>query len=319
MKAPNEHGDGSGASGSVAQASMTAGALWQRAQSPSRVADYSELVKLRLSLLVLVVTAAGFCIGSPATLDIPLLLHGVLGTALVAFGANALNQVMERKFDRLMPRTANRPVAAGRISPQEAAAFGIASGICGIVYLALLTNVLAAAIAALTIFLYLVAYTPLKRITCANTLVGALPGALPPVIGFAVASGSVTTPAWLLFAILYFWQLPHFFAIAWMYREDYRLGGYRMLSVVDPTGQRTGRWTIATLIGLIGVSMLPLFTAMVGMAYAIGAIVLGIGFLLPALRLAAHRSQPAARAVLLASLAYLPLLMMLLLLDRVGA
>lgn len=314
MKAPFEQGDvgvASGAVGAGASATMPIGFAVR-----GRLADYAELAKVRLSLLVLVVAAVGFCLADSAPVNLPLLAHAILGTALAAFGANALNQYLERDFDRQMRRTAQRPLPAGRMSPREALMFGAMASCAGVLYLAFIVNNLAALLALATVLLYLLAYTPLKRMTVWNTAVGAIPGALPPMIGFAAAAGTLHPMAWMLFAILFAWQLPHFFAIAWMYRDDYRAGGYRMLSVADQTGRATGRQTVLFSGVLLAVSLLPWSAGHASAIYLLGAIALGALMIFAAARFASLRTTAAARVVLWASLVYLPLLMMLLLLDR---
>jgi protoheme IX farnesyltransferase len=281
-----------------------------------RLADYAELAKVRLSLLVLVVAAVGFCLADTAPVNLPLLAHTVLGTALAAFGANALNQLVERDFDRRMRRTAERPLPAGRMNPREALVFGGTASVAGVLYLALVVNILAASLALATILLYLLAYTPLKRVAAWNTAVGAIPGALPPMIGFTAAAGTLAPMAWMLFAILFVWQLPHFFAIAWMYRDDYRAGGYRMLSVMDDSGRATGRQTTLFSVVLLVVSLIPWFVDEAGTHYMVGAVALGVVLIFSAARFSRLRTTASARIVLWVTLAYLPLLMMLLLVDR---
>lgn len=281
-----------------------------------RFADYCILSKLRISVLVLIVTAIGFCLGTRGDVGLLALANAIIGTALVAIAANTLNQYMEREFDRLMIRTADRPIPAGRLTPAEAMAFGVVCGVVGLAYLWIATNPLATGLAAITLFLYLFAYTPLKRYTAWNTWVGAIPGALPPMIGFAAAHNGLATPAWLLFAILFVWQLPHFFAIAWMYREDYARGGYRMLSTVDPTGRATRVQTVALTILMIAVSLAPTILGFAGAYAGAGALLLGAGLLVIAVRMAKDLSRSTARAMLLATVIYLPLLLTLLVLDR---
>lgn len=308
----------SGVASSAASSAVTPRALTAESLRV-RLADFIELTKLRISALVLVVTAVGFCLGAADGIDAVLLFHTLLGTALTAAAANTLNQLMEREYDRLMPRTMDRPIAAGRVSVTEALVFGLVCAVFGLLVLALFVNVLAAMLSAATIALYLFVYTPLKRLTSANTLVGAVPGALPPLIGYAGSAGELGPWAWLLFAILVVWQLPHFFAIAWMYREDYRLGGYRMLSVVDPTGRRLIRHTIGYSLLLVAVSLLPWLLGYTGAIGAAAAILLGAVWMVYCVRMARHLSHATARAMLLVSVIYLPILLVSLLLNRVGA
>ncbi len=318
MKNPVEKNDGGlpsnpAPSDVIASAGLAATASWRR-----RFSDYAELAKVRLSLLVIFVTAAGFCLGARGPVDIVGLLHVLVGTSLVAFAANALNQVIERNYDRLMRRTADRPLPARRISSAEATAFGFVLAAVGMAQLSTLTNLLAASLAAATFLLYLLAYTPLKRRTPLNTLVGAVPGAIPPMIGFAAAAGTLNATAWILFAILFLWQLPHFFAIAWLYREDYARGGYKMLSVVDPSGRAISRQTVFFTILLLVCSLLPAWMGIVGQAYPLGASLMGGGLLFVAIRFAQDRDRSSARVLLIASIAYLPLLTMLLVLTHIA-
>lgn len=283
-----------------------------------RLADFAELAKLRISSLVLVVTAIGFGLGAPEGMSLSGVTATLIGVFFVAAAANTLNQLMEREFDRLMPRTMDRPIAAGRVSPNEALVMGLASGLIGVILLSFTTNLLATLLAVATILLYLFAYTPLKRRTVHNTLIGAVPGALPPLIGYAAAANTLGADAWFLFAVLFLWQLPHFYAIAWMYREDYRLGGYKMLSVVDPCGRSTRVQSVLYTVVLIGVTLIPAVMGRAGILYASGAAMLGLGFFVATIRMARTLTRATARATLLASVIYLPLLLGLLLIDRLG-
>lgn len=281
-----------------------------------RIADFLQLSKFRLSLLVLAMAAVGYGLAAGPSASAAGLFHVIFGTALVAFAANAGNQVMERRYDARMVRTSRRPISAGRVSPMGGMLFSALTGAIGFVYLLLVVNALAASLALATLLLYLVVYTPLKRVTCLNTLVGAVPGAIPPMIGVAAAAGSLTWDAWLLFAILFVWQIPHFYSIAWLYREDYARGGYRMLSVVDPSGRSISRQTILYTIALLIVSLAPAFVGRAGTAYLFGAGTLGYGLLICAIRFACSRDHRSARSMLLASIAYLPLLTGLFLAGR---
>jgi protoheme IX farnesyltransferase len=273
-----------------------------------RLSDLAELAKLRISLLVLFVTGAGYCLGAPRPIGPAGLLHALFGTALVAVAANILNQVMERRWDRLMRRTTDRPIAAGRVDARAAAAVSVGLAGLGVAYLALAANLLAAALAATTLILYLFAYTPLKRVTEHNTLVGAVPGALPPLIGYAAAAGTIDEAAGWLFAILFVWQIPHFYAIAWLYREDYRRAGYRMLSAADETGSSTARQTVAYSVALLAVSFGPLVAGKAGPVFAVMACALGVMMFAAAARFAISLSRAGARHVVLASVIYLPAL-----------
>lgn len=281
-----------------------------------RLADYCILGKVRISVLVLIVAAIGFCLGSVGPVNLVLLFHTLLGTCLVAISANTLNQFIERDLDRLMMRTADRPIPAGRLTPQEALTFGTVCGVVGTVYLIVLVNTWAASLAGATILLYLFAYTPLKRVTAWNTWVGAVPGALPPVIGFAAAHRGLAPLAWMLFGVLFVWQLPHFFAIAWMYREDYERGGYRMLANVDPTGRSTRRQTLALSVVLMVVSILPVMAGYVSLLAGVAILLAGAAMIAAAAGMSQELTRSTARRVLLASVIYLPIVMMLYLIGR---
>jgi protoheme IX farnesyltransferase len=280
------------------------------------VSDWLVLAKVRITALVLVTTAAGFLLASRGEFQLGLLVVSLLGTALAASGAAALNQVIERRPDALMRRTASRPVAAGRIGPGSGLAFGVILGAAGIATLAVAVNLLTGALGFATIVLYIGAYTPLKRRTALNTLVGAVPGAIPPVMGWTAVTGSVDAGAWALFGILYLWQLPHFLAIAWMYREDYARAGFPMLPVIDPGGESTARQVALATLALVPVSLVPTLLGLAGAVYFFGALALGTSFAACALALAVGRRRGAARRLLLASVTYLPILLALLVLDR---
>jgi heme o synthase len=282
-----------------------------------RFTDYCILGKVRISVLVLIVTAIGFCLGSVGPISYALLLHTLVGTCLVAIAANTLNQFIERDLDRLMIRTADRPIPAGRLTPLEALTFGIICAIVGTMYLVAFVNLWAASLAGATIVLYLFAYTPLKRLTVWNTWVGAVPGALPPLIGYAAAHRGLTSLAWMLFAVLFVWQLPHFFAIAWMYREDYARGGYRMLATVDPSGRSTRRQTLMLSLALVVVSLIPVTYGYVSSVAGIGLALAGLFMFGAAWRMARSLTHASARRVLLASVIYLPIVMMFYLFGRV--
>jgi protoheme IX farnesyltransferase len=245
-----------------------------------RVTDYLELTKPRIGVMVLFTVAAGAFLAAGTSLDVSLLLHALVGTALVAAGASALNQWLERHRDGLMRRTENRPLPAGRLQPGEALAFGIILGVAGVVYLAIsLRQPWAALVAAFTFISYVFVYTPLKPRTTLNTLIGAVPGALPPVIGWVAVRGSLNLEALALFLILFLWQLPHFLAIAWIYRHDYAQGGFRMLTVADPDGRRTASRMIAYCIVLTAISLIPVVLGTAGRVYLCAALILGLGFL----------------------------------------
>lgn len=282
----------------------------------SRIADLVTLTKPRLNLLVLVTTLAGLYLASPDGVLLGILLHTLIGTALVAGGAAALNMAWERDTDRTMRRTSERPVAAGRISSIEGAVFGVALSIMGLVELAQAVNLAAAAVAALTLVSYVLVYTPLKRRTSLATLIGAVPGALPPVIGWAAATGTVDFPALVLFGIVFFWQMPHFLAIAWMHRDDYAAAGIPLLPVLEPDGRRTGIQALLYAAVLWPVSLLPILVQLAGTPYALIATLLGFGFIALASRFARNRSLSTARQLFLGSILYLPLLLGALVVDR---
>ncbi len=282
----------------------------------SRVRDFVELVKARLTLLVLLTTAVGFYLGAQSPISYAALFHVVFGTASAAAGAAALNQWWERKFDALMRRTRTRPVPAGRMRPAEALTLGVALSIFGVGYLALASNVLSAALAAVTILVYIFCYTPLKRTSSANTAVGAIPGAIPPMIGWAAASGTIDAGAWSLFGILLLWQLPHFFAIAWMYRDDYSRAGFRMISSEDRSGERSASQSVFFCILLLVIAGLPAFLGIVTLVYLAIELVLGGLFIAVAMRFLKKPTPAAARLLFVASILYLPLLLGALVLTK---
>ena len=283
-----------------------------------RLSDYAALTKPRLNLLVIATSVVGFYVGSTGPIPLAILLHTALGSALVAGGASGLNQLFERDTDRLMQRTRLRPLPDGRLSAQEARLFSYGLASVGLLELAFAVNLLAALVALVTLALYAWVYTPMKRHSPAATLVGALPGALPPLIGWAGARGSLSLEAWTLFAIVFCWQIPHFFAIAWLYRDDYRLAGFPMLPVIEPDGRRTGRQAVlfAALLALAAAS--PFLVSLAGPVYLAAAVVLSLGLLALAVRFALERSVARARWLFFGSLVYLPALWALLVIDRVG-
>lgn len=277
--------------------------------------DFLELTKPRLSSFVLLVVALAAWLGSGGAIEPRTLLLAVLGTGLVAGGANAFNMVIERDLDARMARTAGRPIPSGRVDPRDASIFAAALTATGLVLL-LGTTPLAAALAALTSATYVLVYTPLKRVTTLNTHVGAIPGALPALIGWAAARGQLDLAAWTLFAVVYFWQLPHFLAIAWLYKEDYARGGYRMLPSADPEGHLTGRQALLGALALVPASLLPSLAGITGVLYFAGALLVGAWFVRRAMGFAVRRTAATARQLLRASLVYLPLVLLLMFLDR---
>ncbi|HEX3618938.1 MAG TPA: heme o synthase [Candidatus Udaeobacter sp.] len=286
----------------------------------SVVGDLAELVKARLTLLVLLTTAVGFYLGSESPINYMALFHVVFGTAAAAAGAAALNQWWERRADALMRRTRTRPIPAGRMRPLQAFILGIALSIFGVGYLAIVCpapgGTLSAALAAITIAIYVLAYTPLKRASTANTAVGAIPGAIPPMIGWAAARGSIDAGAWSLFAIVFLWQLPHFFAIAWMYREDYSRAGFRMISSDDRSGERSASQSVFFCILLLVIAGLPAFLGIVNFVYLGIELLLGGVFTAIAMRFLRMRNASAARLLFIASIVYLPLLLGALVLTK---
>lgn len=280
------------------------------------LSDYIQLTKPRITFLVIVTTFIGFLLGSSGPIEYVLLFHTIFGTALVAAGASALNMVLEWDVDARMRRTENRPIPSGRITVIQALFFGSVLSAVGLIYLLVLVNPLTSALAAITLALYLFAYTPLKRKTSLCTVIGAVPGAIPPMMGWTAVQGSIGFQAWWLFCILFLWQLPHFLAIGWLYREDYARGGFPMLPVTDTNGIQTSRQVIINTLALIAVSLLPAFLGLSSSLYLAGALILGILFLIMGIRLSQTKSSLSARQLLLASVLYLPLLLSLLVLDK---
>jgi len=277
--------------------------------SRSRLGDFATLTKPGITVMVAITAAVGFYVASQAGFDWTLFLHLTIGTLLSSAGASALNMLMERKLDALMDRTKGRPLASGRMAPAEAAVFGGLLSAAGLAWLALGVNLVTAGLSAATMASYLALYTPLKTKSSVCTLVGAVPGALPPVMGWAAARGSLDLGGWLLFLILFFWQLPHFLALAWMYREDYARAGFPMLSVEEPTGASTGRQVVLQTLALLIVSFLPFGFDLAGEGYLVASLVLGTAFLGFGVAFAAQRTRERASRLFLASVAYLPLLL----------
>jgi len=259
----------------------------------------------------------GFLLGRGDRFSFLLLVYTLLGTGLVSAGASVLNHVLEREPDALMRRTANRPLPAGRMDPDLALLFGVAVGVAGLVELALAVNLLTALLGAAALAGYVFVYTPLKKVTSLATVVGAVPGAIPPMMGWSAVRGHLDPPAWVLFGILFFWQMPHFLAIAWLCRDDYARGGFPMLTVGDPGGGRTARQMILYGAALIPVSLLPSVLGLMGTVYFAGAFVLGLVYLAFCFGFAHTRSTSGARWLMLASILYLPAVLLTMLLDRV--
>ena len=281
--------------------------------------DYWELTKPEINFLIAITAAAGFWLGSPTALaHFPWgpFLHTLLGTILVASGAATLNQLIELQYDAQMRRTARRPLASGRLAPSHALRFGVLLSVFGVLYLGTTTNALSTLLAALTLLSYLFLYTPLKRITPLCTLVGAIPGATPPLIGWAAARGHLDPAAWVLFAIVFLWQFPHFMSIAWMYREDYARAGYLVLPLEENRNRFVILQAVVAPAILLLVGLIPTITRLSGLAYFGGALAIGGIFLYYGLRFAIHRTNGAARQLLLASILYLPAVLALLVLNK---
>lgn len=287
-----------------------------RQSARERVNAYIELTKPRITFLIVLTSAAGFGLASRSGVDYLALVSALFGIALLSSGIATLNQYVERDLDGLMRRTANRPLPTGKLAPWEALAFGAGLTIVAEIYLLLLVNPLSALLGLTVIAGYLFGYTPLKTRSSLSTVVGAFPGAVPPLIGWTAATGTLSVEAWVLFAILFLWQFPHFLAIAWMYREDYSRAGILMLPVVEPDGRVTAQQIVLYTLMLIPVSLLPTVLGVSGKVYFFGAIVLGLLFLYSSVRAAFSMSRQQARQLLLASVLYLPLLFLLMVVNK---
>ncbi|HTG93470.1 MAG TPA: heme o synthase [Pyrinomonadaceae bacterium] len=290
--------------------------LRERLSLREKVAAYVELTKPRITFLIVLTSAAGFAMASHGAVNYLALASALIGIGLLSSGIATLNQYAERDLDGLMRRTADRPLPAGKLLPWEALAFGVGLTVVAEIYLLVLVNPLSALLGLTVIAGYLFGYTPLKTRTSLSTLVGAFPGAVPPLIGWTAARGTMSIEAWVLFAILFLWQFPHFLAIAWMYREDYSRAGILMLPVVEPNGRVTAQQIVVYTLMLIPVSLLPTVLGMSGRVYLYGAIVLGLLFLYSSIRAAFSMSRQQARRLLLASVLYLPLLFILMVLNK---
>jgi protoheme IX farnesyltransferase len=285
-------------------------------RSTSVVGDYIALTKPRLNMLVVASSAAAYYLGGPSSPDMRLMAAAVAGTALVAGGAAVLNQVYERDTDALMRRTRTRPLPDGRVSAAEAGIFGVVLSLAGLLLLATRANGLSAGLALATIVVYLVVYTPMKRRTSLSTLVGAVPGALPALIGWTASHGSIDPGGATLFAIMFLWQIPHFMAIAWLYRDDYGKAGFPMLPVVDPGGQRAGKQAVVYAAALLPVSLAPTLVGISGAFYFGAALVMSIALFVLAVRFARERVEGTARALFFGSITYLPLLWIVMIGNR---
>ncbi len=283
-----------------------------------RLADLLELTKPRITLMVVLTAGIGILLASRGELAPTLVLHALLGTGLVSAGASALNHVLERDLDALMRRTANRPLPAGRMTAEGALFFGVALAVAGLFELTLAVNLLTALLGALALAGYIFLYTPLKRVSPLATIIGAVPGAIPPVMGWTAVTERIDPGAWVLFGILFLWQLPHFLAIAWMCRDDYARAGFLMLPGVNPDGRSTARQMILFGAALVPTSLMPSVLGLTGATYTWGAIVLGFFFLASCVAFALSYSAAAARRVLLVSVFYLPAVLAVMVLDRMS-
>ena len=296
-------------------------------QGRSRVLDYIELMKPELTFLSVLSALCGFYLGSTGAMNIAHFIHTAVGTILLGGGAGAINQYLERSFDALMKRTERRPLPSGRLFPEEALLFGVVLSLAGLAELTLFINGLTGFLGALTFITYIFLYTPLKRVTPFSTIVGAIPGALPPLIGWAAARNAISVESWALFSILFCWQIPHFLSLAWMYKKDYARAGFRMLTVGDDSGKTTTRQIVAFTVILIPATLFSSYLGLTGLAYTIAALTLGgmfltIGFLfLRSAHLVADTQQQNvnmyARRMFFASLLYLPLLMIVMSMDKI--
>ena len=280
------------------------------------VSDYVALTKPRLNVLVVATSAAGYYLGARGPLNLTAMTAAVAGTALVAGGAAALNQVYERDTDAMMRRTRLRPLPDGRVPAFDARVFGLVLSAAGLILLGAFVNLAATALALATLVVYLIIYTPMKRRSPMATLVGAVPGALPPLIGWAAAHGGVSTGGAALFLIVFLWQIPHFMAIAWLYRDDYGKAGFPMLPVIEPDGRRTGRQAVAYAVALVPATLIPSLIGLSGPVYGVIALVLGLGLVWLAVRFAAQRNDGSARWLFLSSIAYLPIIWIAMMADK---
>ncbi len=281
-----------------------------------RINAFVELTKPRIAVMLLLTAAAGFYLGTKSAFNFILFANSMIGIVLLAFGVSTLNQFIERRTDKLMNRTKNRPLPSGKLKPWQALTFGLFLTILAEVYLAVLVNPLTAVLGVSVIVGYVLLYTPLKTRTSLSTVVGAFPGAMPPLMGWTSASNEITMGAFALFTIIFLWQFPHFLAIAWMYREDYGKAGILMLPVVEPSGKITAQQIVVFTILLIPISFAPFFIGLAGWFYLVGAILLGAYFLWNSIKAAREKSNEQARKLLLASVLYLPLLFGLMVLNR---
>lgn len=282
-----------------------------------KLAAYFELTKPRIAFMLVLTSAAGFYLGSSANFNFVIFINAMIGITLLAFGVATLNQVWERKTDALMERTAKRPLVVGKVTFNEALIFGLLQCAVAEIYLTFLVNGLTAILGLIVIVGYVLLYTPLKTRTSASTAIGAIPGALPPLMGWTSASNEITLGAWILFALLFLWQFPHFLAIAWMYREQYAKAGILMLPVVEPEGKITAKQIVIFTILLLPISVAPFFIGLAGWVYLIGASLLGIWFLSASIGAARAKTNEKARKLLLVSVIYLPLIFLLMVFNKI--
>ncbi|MGB7209948.1 MAG: heme o synthase [Pyrinomonadaceae bacterium] len=281
-----------------------------------RIAAFVELTKPRIAFMLVLTSAAGFYIGTKGSFDAALFVNSMIGILLLAFGVSTLNQYIERDTDALMDRTAKRPIPTSRITANEALVFGILQCAVSEIYLYVLVNPLTAVLGLTVIVGYVFLYTPLKTRTSASTAIGAIPGAMPPLMGWTAAANEITIGAWALFALLFLWQFPHFLAIAWIYKEQYAKAGIKMLPVVEPDGRITARQIVLFAIMMVPISLAPFFLGFAGLIYLIGATILGVWFLFESVQTARAKTVERARRLLMVSVLYLPLIFGLLVIDH---
>lgn len=299
------------------QVSLTPDSAPDRLPVSTRLADLKELTKPGITLMVVLTAGLGFLLAEQEGISFLLLVNTLVGTGLVSAGASVLNQVLERETDGLMRRTAQRPLPAGRMGPDAALLFGVTLGVAGLAQLALAVNLLTALLGAVALAGYVFVYTPLKRVSSLATVIGAIPGAIPPMMGWSAVRNEIDLAAWVLFGILFFWQMPHFLAIAWLCRDDYRDAGFPMLTVGDTAGLRTARQVLLYGAVLVPVSLMPSLLGLMGTVYFVGALALGLAYLGFGLGFARSRTTPGARWLMLASILYFPAVLLVMLLDRV--
>jgi len=284
--------------------------------SLARLSDYLELTKPRISTMALISVALGYTLASAHSWSLLPLIHAMLGIGLVAVGCNSLNQLLEIKSDKLMPRTAGRPLPSGKLSVSEVLVFGFLAALSGIFYLAVMVNLLTAFLSMLTLVLYVVVYTPLKRHTSFCTTIGAIPGAMPPILGWTAAGGNLNAASFSIFAIMFLWQFPHFLAIAWLYRHQYHQAGLKMLPAADPAPRVIGWMCVIYAMLLIPVSLLPQYVSLTGSVYSLVALTLGVAYLIFSIRFLSNETRKTARELIWCSLIYLPVLLITLTWDR---